>query len=193
MARNKEIDEDLEEADEIEEGDEPEELREISRLEEEILNNTRIDFSELQNFISRESSAPVLDQVAVAPRVIGLGHGSFSDELPTPLPEDNSDPFKYSIGKNEDDPTKYVSSDAQLRWSPTRTDSSTIGRENPFDPNRIMPQNQSAFFTSTHQKVNGQESIEKYVMPENQNIDTAGRHDPFKMPEVKYDPKLPKH
>ncbi len=160
-------------------------------LEDVVLGDSQLDLSQVQN-LSHQSTSPVLDTVAVAPHVIGLEHGIANEPAHTPVEEDTSDPFKYNIRGGKDDETKYVSSDAQIRTSPERVDAVNIGRVDPIRPNQNIPNNQGAFFTSTHNKNNGNEGIEKYTMPENQDIDSAGRNQ-FKKTDMKYDPKLPKH
>lgn len=178
----KQIDEESSEDEVIEDSEE-----DVSELEEEILDENQLDFSQIQNLENFSFGAPVLDQVEIAPNIIGLEHGLASEPIHKPLDEDSSDPFKYKIGGGKNDEATYVSSDAQMSNTSGTVDFSQIGRDEQWH------RNQNTFFMSDHQRKNGDSGIEKYTVPENVDVNKEGRRDPFKRPEMKYDPKLPKH
>jgi len=201
--KGKEIDELEEDTEEVEDKEEiedssEEESKEVeesdSELEEEVLEDTPIDFSGLQNWIASGSSrAPVLNQVEIDPGFIGPGFGIAPERAHRPMDEEISDSFKYHIGGSQNGETKYITDTAHINSSQERLDFTTVGRtsERRFE--------QGGFFTSSKEIGNGSENIEKYVVPDNFNsfnVESAGRKDPFKRPskdEVKYDPKLPSY
>jgi len=159
---------------------------EVSELEEDLLEDVTIDFSQLQNFISKQNNAPVLDQVEISPNVIGLEHGIRFEPSHRPVADDDSDPFKYHMHKDSSTDTKYVSSDGQISARTSRVNMIDVGRTN---ENLVE---QGAFFTSNWNKNQFSENTERYDVPDRMDVDAAGRGDPFKPKDMNYDPKLPK-
>jgi hypothetical protein len=190
----------LKKSEEKSEKPEKTEIKDDESSEEEISKNKNeeisedegdipVDFSDLQEWVMSGSSrrVPVLDQVEIAPRIIGLEQGVSGSSSDSLMSDDFSDPFKYASNKKgENGEVKYISNSSHISTNAKRVDFTEVGRS---DEQRFE---QSGFFTSSREFMgSNSENIEKYVIPGNVDLDNVGREKPFERETKKYDPKLP--
>lgn len=160
---------------------------EISGLESGILNTKTIDTSRLQDLWEdiSWSEAPSLNKIAIAPSFVTSGTEIRRTQTPeTELNPNDSDPFKYQIGGGSSkDEVKYIAT-TQIRAAPQFIDVKEVGRvkEQEF--------NQQAFFAESSeigQRGFVSSGVEKYAMPERFDTEKAGRKDPLKKDDLKYE------
>jgi len=176
-----------EDEDELEETSEDEdELEETSELEEEVLDKNNFNENFSQNF-SFSKSVPVLNQVEVAPQIIGLEQGVADEPNHKPIKENNSS--NYNLGNQSEEETKYTENSAHIAFEPTKINENNLGRGNVSMERKI---DQNAFFTSDLKDNNFSENTEKYLAPERVDEQKLGRESPFDAKPKKYDPNLPK-
>ena len=191
MPKEKEISEEETETNETESKQEDEEEGLEEELEDmEIPEIPNLEFSSfIQPII--EESAPILERLAGSQ---GVGFSlSGWEALSSPVTSEGTikeeDPFKYSVGGGgEAGEAKYISSE-QAGAIPERVDVSRVGREQLTTPEI----NQEAFFTQSSETRAGESmSVEKYEPAQRIDKERAGRRDPLKADEKKYEFKPPK-
>lgn len=187
----------LDEEDEADQNKEDEKVEE-SELEEDVgINLNNLGEMEFSQFI--QSSEPLMDKAPVLERIAGSQPGPIfvGGMSQTPVnvagEEEKTDEFKYVPGRAGNDEPKYIASDSRFSTELTPIDLMKVGRRQ----TELVPQvNQETFFRRSEPG-----SQVESPTPERQwtteRIDTgrAGREDPFKREEVKYEkykPKTPK-
>jgi hypothetical protein len=175
-----------------------EQEEEVEESEEEIEDNSSqnsdeeefesIDESRFTEFLSSpsESFSPSLEQV-------GVSHELRATDLEQDLSnvagleenkKENDNPFKYKVGSDLSEGPKYITSETEIEraTAPTRKDIVTLGREQNIFPREI------GFSASPTAKIGEEGSSGRYELPDKFDINKAGKDDPFKKQEVKYEP-----
>jgi hypothetical protein len=166
---------------------------EKSELEENLDLNT-LEFDQfIQPMHLEDIGAPVLERIAGSqPGPIFVG-GIPQTPVTATGEEEKSDEFKYVPGQEGNGEPKYIESDSRISREPERVDFARLGRE----PTEMIPAaNQEAFF----RRAEASSQIESPTFERTgrvEQIDTgrAGREDPFRKEEIKYEkykPKTPK-
>lgn len=160
---------------------------ELSGLESGILNTKTIDTSKLQDLWEdiSWSDAPSLNKIAIAPSFVTSGTGIRRTQTPeTELNPNDSDPFKYQIGgSSSKDEVKYIAT-TQIRATPQFINVQDVGRV------KEQEINQQAFFAESSeigQRGFVSSGVEKYATPERFDTEQAGRKDPLKREDTKYE------
>jgi len=156
-------------------------------LEESVEPGFKLDTKQLLQFLSR--SSPVLEQRDVAP-TIASRQPRWIDEAPVAERDEGDQSSYIPLVKKEE--AKYMASDAKLTHRAQRIDITQAGRDDPHRTDAHERFQQESFFKGEGHS-SGSSNVEKYLASERIDIDQAGRHSPHKPPEIKYDPKLPKH
>ncbi len=163
---------------------------EKSGLEEDV----GLDSMEFQQFMqpSKKIPTPVLERIAGSqPKPIFVG-GIAQTPQTIPGETKESDDFKYVPAQGENNEPKYVESEARISRKPERVDFTRVGRE----PARIIPKvDQGEFFRRSESFSQPELTSEKRWAAERIDAEKAGREDPFRREEIKYEkykPKLPK-
>ena len=158
------------------------------------LNLGDLEFHQfMQSSESSGDKAPVLERIAGSqPGPIFVG-GISQTPVTVEDEEGKSDEFKYVPGQEGNDEPKYIASDSRISAEPTPINLMKVGRE----PTEIVPQaNQEAFFmrSEPNSQIESPTS-EREQRIERIDVGRAGREDPFKKEEAKYEkykPKLPR-
>ena len=173
--------------------DRDEEEPEKSELEEDIDLKT-LEFNQfIQPMHLEDIKAPVLERIAGSQaRPVFVG-GIPQTPVPVVGEEEKTDEFKYVPGQEGNDEPKYIESDSRISREPTPIDLRKVGREQ----TGIVPQvNQETFFMRS--EPGSQVESPTPEMPwkaEQIDVGRAGREDPFRREEIKYEkykPRLPK-
>lgn len=166
---------------------------EKSGLEEDI-DLGALEFNQfIQPMDLEDIRAPVLERIAGSQeRPIFVG-GISQTPAPVAGEEGKSDEFKYVPGQEGNDEPKYIESDSRISREPTHVDLRKIGREQ----TGIVPQaDQEAFFRRSEPGSQVESpTTERTWQAERIDTERAGREDPFKREETKYEkykPKTPK-
>lgn len=172
---------------------EPKEDPEKSGLEEDI-DLGALEFNQfIQPMHLEDIKAPVLERITGSqPGPIFVG-GISQTPAAAPGEEEKTDEFKYVPGQEGNDEPKYIESDSRISREPTHVDLMKVGRE----PTEIIPQvDQETFFMRSEPGSQVEPLTPERTWGAKQiDIERAGREDPFKKEETKYEkykPKLPK-
>jgi hypothetical protein len=155
--------------------------------------NLNLDFSQFTPSLEiPETGAPVLERIAGA-QARPIFVGGIPQTQTIPGEEKESDEFKYVAGREGAGEPKYIESDSRISREPERVDFTRAGRE----PAQIFPQiNPQAFFEQATEEKNLQSSnVERTWRAERFDVERAGREEPLRKQETKYEkyrPKTPK-
>lgn len=143
-----------------------------------------------QSLQKEERKAPVLERIAeFQPRPIFAGEFS---ETPQKTPDEEkkkSEETRYVPKQEEKDELKYSGPSSEFLRGPERVDFLKVGRGQV----REIPQiEQKAFFRSSEPLSQREGKESKRWEAEKINVEKAGRKDPFKREEIKYEKYQPK-
>jgi hypothetical protein len=145
-----------------------------------------VDSESFQEFMAypRISTAPVLDQVAVAPQPFITLEKGIKDEPVSTSDKEEQDPFKYTPGQEQEGEIKYITDTASLGISPERPDFETVGT-------KPMEFDQKGFGRTETQNNSNSNRVERYDPVQSlKNKREVGMQDPIDKTK-KYDFKLP--
>jgi len=162
------------------------EIKPEEKEEQEIDLEEIIDSESFQEFMAapRISTAPVLDQIAVAPQTfINLEQG-IKDEPVSTFNKEEQDLFKYIPGKEQEGGIKYLSDTASLGTRPEAVNFETAGTE-------TREFNQKVLFTTENLNNSDSNRVERYDPVQSiKNKREVGMKDDFDKTK-KYEFKFP--
>ena len=175
---------------------EKKEKKKIEKLEAE--NNSDLNNFEFNQFVQpmhlEETKAPVLERIAgFQPGPVFVSQVSETSQAISGEEKKKSDETQYVPSQKENNDPKYVESSSKPFREPEKIDFAQIGRKQ----TEIVPQvDQETFFRSSEPDSQVESPmLEKTWEAKQIDTERAGREDPFKREEIKYEkykPKLPK-